>query len=149
MDTSSEMLATQFLWILKRLIFLEKNSFFPYRDLKLYPSEIYLMLLIDEEQAINATKMAERLGVTKGAISQTLSRLEKKGVLHKTKDPYHKNELTASFTPLGQEALKHYRELQVSVLKQYVEYFSTLSTSEREVIRRFLSQMETILNKMH
>ena len=88
------------------------------------------MLLVDEEQTINATKMAERLGVTKGAISQTLSRLEKKGVLHKIKDPYHKNELTASFTPLGQEALEQYRELRASFQKQYADYFSTLSESE-------------------
>ena len=103
MSTNSETLARQMLWIIKKLTFLEKNSVFSHGDLKLYPSEIHLMLLIGDEQERNATIMAEKLGVTKGAISQTLSRLEKKGVLEKTKDPYNKNELTATFTPLGQE----------------------------------------------
>lgn len=149
MDTNSQALATQMLWIIKRLTFLEKNSVFPYRDLKLYPSEIHLMLLIDDVQASNATEMAEKLGVTKGAISQTLSRLVRKGVLEKTKDPYNKNELTATFTPLGQEVLEQYQELRASLRHQYVHYFSTLSESEREVIGRFLSQVEAILDSMH
>lgn len=148
MDADSETLATQMLWIIKRLTFHEKKKVLPYRDLKLYPSEIHLVLLIDDEPGINATQMAERLRVTKGAISQTLSRLEKKGVIHKTKDPYHKNELTASFTALGQEALEQYRKLRASLRNQYVRYFSTLSESEREVIGRFLSHVEVILDRM-
>jgi DNA-binding MarR family transcriptional regulator len=149
MDTNSEALATQMLWIIKRLTFLERNSVFPHGDLKLYPSEIHLMLLIDDEQASNVTEMANKLGVTKGAISQTLSRLVKKGVLEKTKDPYNKNELTATFTALGQEALEQYRALRTSFRNQYVHYFFTLSESEREVIGRFLSQMEAILDRSH
>ncbi len=149
MDTNSQALATQMLWLIKRLTFLEKNSVFPHGDLKLYPSEIHLMLLIDDVQASNATEMAEKLGVTKGAISQTLSRLVRKGVLEKTKDPFNKNELTATFTPLGQEMLERYRELRGAFRNQYVHYFSTLSESEREVIGRFLSQVEAILDSMH
>lgn len=148
MDTDSETLATQMLWIINRFTFHEKKSVLPYGDLKLYPAEIHLMLLIDDEPGINATEMATRLGVTKGAISQTLSRLEKKGAIHKTRDPYHKNELTASFTTLGQEALEQYRELRRSVRDQYVRYFVTLPDSDREVIGRFLSHVAAMLDRM-
>lgn len=149
MDTNSEALATQMLWIIKRLTFLEKSSFFLHGDIKLYPSEIHLMLLIGDEQASNVTEMANKLGVTKGAISQTLSRLERKGVVKKTRDPYNKNELTATFTGLGQEAIERHRELRLAFRNRYVSYFSTLSESERDVIGRFLSQVETILHNMH
>jgi DNA-binding MarR family transcriptional regulator len=144
MDIHNDALVVQLMRIINKVIFLEKKSSFRHGDLKLYPSEIHLMLVIDEGQATNATEMAKRLAVTKGAVSQTLSRLEKKGVLHKTKDPYNKNELTASFTPLGQEAVEGYRELQASFHKLYAQYFSTLSESEREIIGRFLSQLEVI-----
>jgi DNA-binding MarR family transcriptional regulator len=146
MDMDSETLAAQVLQIINRLTFHERKQVFPHGDLKLYPSEIHLMLLIDDEPNANATEMAERLGVTKGAISQTLSRLEKKGVIQKTKDAYHKNELTASFTPLGQEALGQYRELRTSLQAHYVRYFSALSPDDRAVIGRFLSHMEAILD---
>ncbi len=149
MNTHSETLATQLLLIIQKLTFLEKNRVFSHGHLNLYPSEIHLMLLIDDEQERNATIMAEKLGVTKGAISQTLSRLEKKGILEKTKDPYNKNELTVTFTPLGQDALVKYRAVQKSFRNQFVHYFSSLSESEREVIGRFLSQLEVILAGMH
>ena len=148
MDTNSEPLAAQILWIIQRLTFHERKRVFPHGDLRLYPAEAHLMLLIDDEPDINATGMAERLRVTKGAISQTLSRLEKKGVINKRKDPYQKNELTASFTPLGEAALEQYRELRALLRNQYVQYFNTLSQSEREVIGQFLSHMEGILDRM-
>lgn len=132
------------------MTFAEKNSSFSYgKGLKLYPSEIHLMLLIDDEQTSNVTRMAEKLGVTKGAVSQTLSRLVKKGVLEKTKDPYNKNELTATFTPLGQDALQQYRQLRASFRGHFVHLFSSFSASEREVIGKFLSQMKALVDHMH
>ena len=145
---NDETLAKQILSIINKLIFLEKKKIFPYRNLKLFPSEIHLMLLIGDEQESNATKMAEKLGVTKGAISQTLSRLEKKGILEKTKDPSNKNELTATFTPLGEDALNKYREMRMTFHNHFVKYFSSLSESEREVVRLFLFHMEVIINDM-
>jgi DNA-binding MarR family transcriptional regulator len=148
MNTDSEALATQVLLIIKRLTFLEKNSGFSYGQIKLYPSEIHLMLLIGDEQESNATIMAEKLGVTKGAISQTLTRLEKKGILEKTKDPYNKNVLTAIFTPLGQEVLQKHREVRMSFRVQFVHYFASLSDSEREAIGGFLSETDAILAGM-
>ena len=149
MNTNSETLATQILLIIQKLTFLEKTRVVTHGHLKLYPSEIHLMLLIADEQESNATLMAEKLGVTKGAISQTLSRLEKKGILEKTKDPYNKNELTVTFTPIGQEALETFRDGQVAFRSHFVHYFSSISENECEVIGRFLSHIEVILNSMH
>lgn len=106
------------------------------------------MLLIGDEQGNNVTKMAGKLGVTKGAVSQTLSRLEKKGILEKTKDPFNKNELIVTFTQIGEDALDKYREMRMAFLNHFVNYFSSLSESECEVVELFLSHMEVILNDM-
>lgn len=130
MNNNSETLAKQILVIINKLIFLERKNVFPYRNLKLYPSEIHLMLLIGDEQGNNVTKMAGKLGVTKGAVSQTLSRLEKKGILEKTKDPFNKNELIVTFTQIGEDALDKYREMRMAFLNHFVNYFSSLSESE-------------------
>lgn len=148
MNNNSETLAKQILVIINKLIFLERKNVFPYRNLKLYPSEIHLMLLIGDEQGNNVTKMAGKLGVTKGAVSQTLSRLEKKGILEKTKDPFNKNELIVTFTQIGEDALDKYREMRMAFLNHFVNYFSSLSESECEVVELFLSHMEVILNDM-
>ena len=149
MDTDSETLAERLFWLVNKLAYLEKNTVLPYKDLKFYPSEIHLMLLIDDGQDSNATGMAEKLGVTKGAISQNLSRLERKGVIEKNKDPYNKNEITVAFTPLGEQVLERYRSVRAAVLQHHARHLASFSESEREVIDRFLSQVEAILGDTH
>jgi DNA-binding MarR family transcriptional regulator len=148
MDLQNEPIVAQIFKLTNRLIIFEKKNIFQFKNVKLYPSEIHLILLIHQEQDTNATIMAEKLGVTKGAISQTLSRLEKKGMLRKIKDPYNKNELTVEFTPLGQQAIQQYLQLMASVHLRYDQYLSTLTDSEREVIKRFLAHLMTILDEI-
>ena len=100
------------------------------------------MLVIREEIDTNATRMAEELGVTKGAVSQTLTRLEKKGVLSKRKDPAMKNELTMTFTPFGAEVLDHYRSRAAVLFEKPTALLQQLSDTERQAIRRFLASLE-------
>jgi len=142
MNTNNISLAEQILRISNKLIFLEKKSIIKHGDLKLYPSEIHLIDVIAKGQDINASKMAARLGVTKGAVSQTLARLEKKGILNKTKDPQNKNELTVHFTLLGKRVLEKQRKLRTTFHEQYAKYFSNISEEEEVIIMGFLKKME-------
>ena len=148
MKNSKNTLADQILRISNKLLFLEKKSILEYGDIKLFPSEIHLITTIDEGQDINASKMAVRLGVTKGAVSQTLARLEKKGILYKTKDPQNRNELTVHFTALGKEILKKNQKKRTSVHKQYTQYFSDISEKERRIISDFLTKMEKFFDSV-
>jgi DNA-binding MarR family transcriptional regulator len=129
---------------LNRLIFIEKSSAFEFEGIKLYPSEIHLMLETKGENAVNATRIAERLGVTKSAISQTISRLEKKGIVYKEKDAYNKNELAISLTPLGKKAFDKYEALQVVLFQKLFNYLSALTENERELLDGILSQIESM-----
>ena len=101
------------------------------------------------ENPTNATQMAEVLGITKGAVSQTIARLEKKGILQKEKDPLNKNELTLSFTPLGKEIFNKYQKLKSEAFRKYINMLSSYSENEFDVIDRFLTQLEEIFNKLH
>jgi len=94
------------LWetLTNQLVFLEKRYVFRHGELDLHPSELHLLLAIKDEPEANATKLAGRLGVTKGAVSQLLKKLEAKGVIEKTSDPAQKNEITSTFTRLGKAA---------------------------------------------
>ena len=120
---------------------------FEFEGVKLHPSEIHLILLIHRGKDTNATRMAEQLGVTKGAISQTLRRLEGKGILHKIKDPYKKNELTVEFRPFGRKVLEHYLEVVGALEQECDKYLSVLSAAERDVIEKFLAHIDGVLSK--
>ena len=141
MGTDNISLAEQILRISNKLIFLEKKSIIKHGDLKLYPSEIHLIDVIAKGQDINASKMAARLGVTKGAVSQTLARLDKKGILRKSKDPQNKNELTVHFTPLGKKVLEEQKKLRAAFYEEYSKYFSNIPEEEEAIILGFLKKM--------
>lgn len=139
-------LSNHIMQFINTLLFLEKRSVFAYKDINLYPSEIHLLVLISEGHAVNATTMAEKLGVTKGAISQTLSRLQKKNVLLKTKNPFNKNELTVHFTKTGSEAMVQFVQKRAAQEQAYANYINKLSSQDEQVIQNFLTQMEQFLS---
>ncbi len=139
MDNSNEF-AKQMVRIIDQLFFLEKSNTFVYgENLKLHASEIYLILLINEGCNRNITEMANTLHVTKGAVSQTISRLEKKGIIKKTKDIYNKNELTVSFTPIGKKVLQKCLQMQSYLINKFKSYYLSLSNNDQIVMDRFLS----------
>ncbi len=136
--------------IIDKVLFLEKKKIFQYGEILLYPSEIHIILFIDEykENAKNATRIAEKLGVTKGAVSQTLTRLEKKGIISKIKDPFNKNELTLILTDKGKEALKEFRVLQKMRSSGHDNILKNFSESDKHIIFDFLRRFEEMLESL-
>ncbi len=128
--------------VVNKILFLKKKSMFQFQDETFYPSEVHLMLTMGGADATNATRMAQLLGVTKGAVSQTISRLEKKGVLTKWRDPYNKNELTIELTDFGRLVFDHYRERVNSFRELHARYIDSFSEAEKETIQRFLAEVE-------
>jgi DNA-binding MarR family transcriptional regulator len=145
MNPEPRKLAAQIRRVINRLIFLEKRSVLRHGALRLHPSEIHLMQVISEYPDSSAGEMAQRLGVSNGAVSQTLARLERKGVIKKSKDPALKNRVTASFTSSGKEAMQRFEEQQASSRESFSNYLTGLSKSEREVIGSFLTRIEEFM----
>lgn len=134
--------------IINRLIFLEKRSVFQLGSLKLHPSEIHLMQVVRERPDLNAGEIAQRLGVSNGAVSQTLARLERKGVITKVKDPSLKNRVTAVFTESGRTAIEGFEHERASSGESFTNYLAGLSEREKEVIHGLISHMEEFLEEL-
>lgn len=131
--------------VLNRSMLLEKRSMVQQEGLRLYPSEIHLLQVIREGGDPSAGEMAKRLGISNGAVSQTLKRLEKKGVIHKTKDPALKNKLTATLTGAGEGALRIFEAEQEQAMKAFSNYLAGLSAREGRTIEGFLDRLEQFL----
>ncbi|MBF0527701.1 MAG: MarR family transcriptional regulator [Deltaproteobacteria bacterium] len=138
-------LTEQITRFVNQLIFLEKKSVFRYGEVTLYPSELHLMIVVEEGGAVNVTAMAEKLGVTKGAISQTVSRLIRKKMIITTKNPSRKNELTIHFTTTGQTALRAFSLRRAEHRAKFTAYLAELSEEEQRTIQTFLGRMEESL----
>lgn len=139
---------TQVFRLVNKIIFLEKKNIFEFKGVKLFPSEIHLMMLVAEAEVINATRMAERLGISKSAISQTVSRLEKKNIFRKDKDPYNKNEMTLMFTGFGEKAMAGYLEKRMAVMEEPGKDLARLPEHDKAVIRHFLSGLEAMFDRL-
>jgi len=148
MDPRIESVMAQLQRVVNQVLLLNKKSLFIYRGVEFYPSEVHLMLVIADGNDTNATRMAEELGITKGAISQALSRLERKDVLTKSKDASNKNELTLTFTPFGAEVVRHYRDLTAGAFDGPRDYLGTLSEDQRQAVQGFLSEVEGALERV-
>ncbi|WP_308898248.1 MarR family winged helix-turn-helix transcriptional regulator [Candidatus Desulfosporosinus nitrosoreducens] len=73
-------------------------------DVPIFPSEINMLGVIRENEGIHITGLAEKLGVTKGAVSQILMKLQKKGLIEKTEDSRNTSKLVVTLTPKGKKA---------------------------------------------
>ena len=134
--------------VINRSMLLEKRSIVKHDDLRLYPSEIHLLQVIKEGDDLSAGEMARKLGISNGAVSQTLKRLEKKGVIKKTKDPALKNKVTATLTGFGQTAIGKFEERQEVTKKGFHGYLTGLSEGERKVIEGFLNHLDEFLRRL-
>ena len=119
-----------------------------FKGTSLYPSEIHLLLVIKNDIDTNATEIAKQLGLTKGAVSQTLSRLEKKGIILKSKDPYNKNELSLSLTDFGREAYEVCQSTKMAFIEAHDDFLAKLNAKQKEVILNFLLHLEKTIDEV-
>ena len=142
--TPHQALIAQIEAFVDKILNLEKGHRIEVEGQRIYPSEIHLLLLIDARPELNATGLAEHSGLTKGAVSQTLTRLERKGVLIKARGATSRNELLLGITSRGRKILTHFRGVQEDVRSHYDQILASFDASELDVIGRFLSRLREI-----
>ena len=144
---------------------LDKKRVITYEGQKFHPSELQLLMFLYHVQDTNVTAIgermgsaiaekmgltnaiAEKMGLTKGAISQTLSRLQKKGIISKEMYPEKKNELHVQFTEKGDLLMALLNKNNKSLERKYLRYIKTLSDKDKQVVSEFLDKMISIMAK--
>jgi len=89
--------------------------------------EVHCIHAVGMQKGCNVKQVGETLGVTKSAASQMIGKLEKKGVLKKTKAADSNKELEVILTDSGWkafEAHKEFHERHLQTLKARLEDFS-------------------------
>ena len=140
-------LVTKIFETISKLTSLERRRNIIYKGMKLYPSEIHLLLFIYHIQDKNITQIANHLGLTKGAISQTLSRLNRKGIIVKETEPLRKNQLHIQFTEKGKVLMDHVNEFRSFLETEFISYLESKSSNEKNIISEFLDTMVSVMYK--
>ena len=125
----------------------ERDFAFRHGDVDLHASEIHLMKAVAFNPGSNAKSLAQRLGVTKGAVSQTMARLEKKDVIRKESGSGN-NEIRVLLTPAGSDALEAFERQTAAQWRSFSDYVASLSEEERRVIIGFVGKLRGFLREL-
>ena len=89
----------------------------------LYRAEIHTMKTIGDTPGINVTRLAEHMGVTKGAVSQTLGKLVRKKLVRKTNPPDNAKEVILELTDLGWTGYHNHEQFHMEMFNAVHEYY--------------------------
>jgi len=120
-----------------------------------YHSERHMLDIVGDDPGLNITEFAKAAGVTKGAISQVVSKLEKKGALKRIKRDDNDKEIQLKLTRQGEQIyanhqrvneeainrlwreLKKHPEVKIEFLTQMFRWFEQYLDQSREKMRAY------------
>jgi len=113
----------------------------------LYRSEIHTIKTIGDNPGINVTRLAERMGVTKGAISQTLSKLVIKGLVVKVAADDNAKEVLPELTEIGRRGYEEHEEFHGMMYEAVRGYFGDRFKPELERFTSVMSDLNLLLDQ--
>lgn len=87
----------------------------------LYHSERHLLDKIGDHPGVNVTEFARAVGITKGAVSQVVKKLESKGFVKRYKSSTNDKEVFLELTRAGRDIYIKHKRTNEETLKPLVE----------------------------
>lgn len=109
--------------------------------------EVHMIELIGDNRNLSVTGLAKLLDVTKGAVSQSLKRLESKGFTFKEEDPANVSRSLLRLTNKGKTAFyahKHWHETKDG---GFLKYMQSLEPENVKFLEDFLGKFESFLKQ--
>lgn len=113
----------------------------------LYRSEIHTIKCIGDNPGINITGLAENMGVTKGAVSQTINKLLDKGLVVKASADDNAREILPQLTELGLNGYKQHELFHMQMFDAVHEYYGGKFRYELKRFIRVMSDLNRILDR--
>jgi DNA-binding MarR family transcriptional regulator len=113
----------------------------------LYRAEIHTIRAIGSNPAVNVTKLAEHMGVTKGAVSQTVNKLVRKGLVRKTRAPGNAKEVLLELTDLGLTGLHNHERFHGRMLEIAREHYGVRLGTQIERFIAVMNDLNDILDR--
>ena len=113
----------------------------------MYRREIHTIQSIGKNPGINVTNLAEQMGVTKGAASQIIKKLIKKGLVRRTHTPGNVKEVVPELTELGWTGFHNHEKAHMDSLDIAREYFGNELQSKLDVMYTVMNDMSVILKE--
>jgi len=124
----------------------KKPRYYGTADL-LYRAEVHTIDAIGRNNKINVTALAQYLGITKGAVSQMVDKLIKKGMVNKKMVSATENEVSLELEEKGDYVYKGHKEYHKELYSEISKQLNYLSAENIETFSDILSKLESFLDK--
>ncbi len=112
---------------------------------RLSASEVHLIDAAGRSPEAGLSEHASRLGVTKGAVTQIVGRLEAKGCLVRVRDPEDRRAVRLVLTDTGRQAFAWHRSLHDRIGGRLRDALALMGPDEHERLVGFFDLLETML----
>jgi DNA-binding MarR family transcriptional regulator len=133
--------------IINRINQMEKTPRRYGTDELLYTSELNMIESLGYKSGVNVTEYAENHGVTKGAVSQLVKKLEKKGLVERYKNPTNQKEVFLKLTMKGEIAFHKHTLLHLQFAKEFFEEFENMTPEQTGLIIHFLASLDELFER--
>lgn len=101
----------------------------------LYLTEIHTITMVGKNREINMTRLAELMGVTKGAISQTIRKLVNKNLIVK-ENTTNRKEFNLKLSEKGLAVMKGQESLQKELFAFAATLYEKADEHDREMVKK-------------
>lgn len=114
----------------------------------LYLTEIHTLTMVAKNRKINMTRLAEIMGVTRGAISQTIRKLVAKNLILK-ENSTNRKEFNLSLSKKGEIVMKGQEGFQQEIFAFAEKLYEGANPADREMVRKlFLAISENMQERV-
>jgi Transcriptional regulators len=108
----------------------------------LYPSEIHVIDVIGREPGINVTGIADKLGITKGAIPKIIRKLIRKELIYRYQEAANKKMVCFHLTDKGAVAFQKHIEFHRNLDDGIFGRLKALNQEERALLKDIFAEIE-------
>ncbi len=114
----------------------------------LYPAEVHMIEIIGSHKSITTTKLAQVLGITKGAVSQVTRKLSEKNMIVKEPSMEKNNEVLISLTEKGQVVFEYHQNMHKDMLQKLDLIMNDLPEESKDTMDRMIRVIEESLDEI-
>ena len=139
-------------WLMERTIHkyiqYEKKPQKYCNDIVLTQPEIHTVAIIGDQEGISVTELAKLRGITKGAASQMIYRLEEKQLVEKRISPESDSKLNLYLTKKGLKARAEHRKMHETLGTKFAALMDGIPTDVQDYMYKLLQEFEEELDSM-
>jgi DNA-binding MarR family transcriptional regulator len=114
----------------------------------MHASEIHMVMHIGDNPGVHVSELARIAGVTRGAVSQLVGKLEKKGLITKTEDPENSLKTVPVLTNKGKVAYYAHARRHEEIDEELFDFLNRLTDAEFSLVEAFLNHLDKMADRL-